>query len=378
MADEPVRNNWDHVLLMVVLSLVGLGLVMVLSSSTFLAEKRFGDPYYFFRPQVAYALFGLLLMIVVKHIPYHWFCRAAYPLLLGTILMLVLVLIPGVGHKVGGAFRWLRLGGLSFQPSELSKLALVVYLAYSLAAKREKIKMFAYGVFPHLVILGVLVALVVAEPDLGSAVLLSLLAAFMFFVSGVRLSYLISLGLMTIPAVYWLIISSPYRLKRITAFISPWDDPLGTGYHIIHSYLAFASGGLTGMGPGGGQQKLFFLPEPHTDFIFSVVGEELGFVGVACVAALFLILVWRGIQIALNAYDLEGSYLALGIILIIGLQAFLNMCVVVGLLPTKGLILPFFSYGGSSMIVNFICMGILLNVAGKRKPTPAKNGRRRD
>jgi cell division protein FtsW len=175
------------------------------------------------------------------------------------------------------------------------------------------------------------------------------------------------LGFLTIPAIAYMIIQSPFRLKRMAAFAAPWDDPLGAGYHIIHSFLAFASGGLTGLGPGAGRQKQLFLPEPHTDFIFSVVGEELGFVGVVVVAALFLVLIWRGLRAAMNAYDLQGSYLALGLTLLIGLQAFMNMSVVLGLLPTKGLALPFFSYGGSAMLVNFAAIGILLNVSGPRR-----------
>jgi len=368
MKDEKVQvQNWDYILLLVTLSLLGTGLVMVLSSSYMLAQQRFGDGYYFFRPQVAYALLGLAVMLIVKQIPYQFFTRMAYPLLLASMAGLVLVLIPEFGHRVGGANRWLRIGGLSFQPSELAKMALVVYLAYSLAAKREKIKDFSVGLFPHLVVLGALFVLVLAEPDLGSAVILGLLALILLFVAGVRFSYLLSLLLLSVPVVYLLIIRSPYRLKRITAFLSPWDDPLGSCYHIIHSFFAFASGGLTGLGPGGGRQKLFFLPEPHTDFIFSVVGVSLGNEGVAFVALLFLILVARGVHIALNAYELEGTYLALGLTLVIGLQAFLNMAVVVGLLPTKGLILPFFSYGGSAMLVNFACLGMIFNVFSQGK-----------
>jgi cell division protein FtsW len=373
MAEETtLRQDWDYVLLLVTLSLVGLGLVMVLSASSMLAQERFDDPYHFFRPQLVYAILGLTIMFITKHIRYQWLCRSSYLFLLITIAALILVLIPGIGYRAGGASRWLRFAGLSFQPSELAKLTLVIYLAYSLAAKREKIKQFSYGLVPHLVVLGILVMLVVAEPDLGSAVILTLIALIMFFVAGVRVSYLISLGLMVLPVVYLLIVRSPYRLKRITAYLSPWDDPLGSGYHIIHSFFAFASGGLTGMGPGAGRQKLFYLPECHTDFIFSVVGEELGFIGVTLVAILFLILVWRGVSVALNAYEIEGTYLALGLTLVIGLQAFMNMAVVVGLLPTKGLILPFFSYGGSSMVVNFACLGVILNVASQGRSEPPK------
>jgi cell division protein FtsW len=375
--DVKAKARWDYPLLLVSLCLVGLGLVMVFSASSMLAEKRFGDPYYFFRPQVIYAGLGLALMLLIRRIPYQFFLRCAYPLLFLTIAALILVLIPGVGHQAGGAYRWLRLAGVSFQPSEAAKMVLVIYLAYSLAAKQERIKAFAYGLFPHLVVLGVFMGLCLMEPDLGAAVIMAGIAVFMFFVAGVRLLHLLGLAALAAPLVFLLIVQSPYRLKRIAAFIAPWEDPLGSGYHIIHSFMAFASGGWTGLGPGGGRQKLFFLPEPHTDFIFAVVGEELGFVGVVCVALLFLILVWRGIHVALNAYELQGAYLALGLTMIIGLQAFTNMAVVVGLLPTKGLILPFFSYGGSAMVVNFACLGVIMNIAGQDREDVVKAGKSR-
>lgn len=366
--------RWDYLLLLVTLCLVGIGLVMVLSSSSMLGEKNFGDPYHYFRPQVMYALLGLMIMLLCRNIPYQILCRLSFLILVGTLTLLVLVLVPAIGHEAGGASRWLRLGFFSIQPSELAKLVLVLYLARSLTMKREEIKSFTRGLLPLLVVLGSMVGLVLLEPDLGAAVVLVLLALFMFFVGGIRLSFLISLMVMALPAVYYLIIRSPYRMRRIAAFLTPWDDPLGTGYHIIHSYMAFASGGLTGTGPGGGHQKLFFLPEPHTDFIFSVVGEELGFIGVVFVALLFLILVWRGLSVALNAYEIQGTYLALGLTLIIGIQAFMNMGVVVGLLPTKGLILPFFSYGGSAMVVSFASIGILLNIAGQGRSVALPDG----
>ena len=375
MAQEPQKQSWDYLLLLVSVSLLGLGLVMVLSASSALAQQRYNDPYFFFRPQLFAAMLGLIIMLVTKNIPYQWYCRTAYLFLFTTLALLILVFVPGIGHKAGGANRWVRLLGVSFQPSELAKLSLVIYLSYSLAAKHDKIKTLAYGLVPHLVVLGILVGLVIVEPDLGSAAIMVLIAFIMFFVAGVPISYLATLVLAAVPLLYVAIAHSPYRLKRITAFISPWDDPLGTGYHIIHSFMAFASGGLTGLGPGAGQQKLFFLPEPHTDFIFSVVGEELGFVGVAFVAVLFLILIGRGISVALNAYDIQGTYLSLGMTLIIGLQAFMNMAVVVGLLPTKGLILPFFSYGGSAMLVNFACLGIIMSVATQGRSESVKKAR---
>ena len=378
MAQEQPKQNWDYILLLVSVSLVGLGLVMVLSASSALAQQRYQDPYYFFRPQLLYAMLGVAVMLVTKNIPYQWYCRSAYLFLFTTLILLVLVFVPGIGYKAGGANRWVRLVAFSFQPSELAKLSLVIYLSYSLAAKHDRIKTLAYGLVPHLMVLAVLVGLVIIEPDLGSAATMVLIAFIMFFVAGVPISYLGALVVAAVPLLYVAIVHSPYRLKRITAFISPWDDPLGTGYHIIHSFMAFASGGLTGLGPGAGQQKLFFLPEPHTDFIFSVVGEELGFVGVAVIALLFLVLVGRGISVALNAYEIQGTYLSLGMTLIIGLQAFMNMAVVVGLLPTKGLILPFFSYGGSAMLVNFACLGIIMSVATQGRGETVKKAKVRN
>ena len=252
-------------------------------------------------------------------------------------------------------------------PSEFAKFALVVFLVRSMAAKQDRIKSFAYGLAPHLIILGLLAGLVVFEPDLGTALTLVTVAMVMLFVGGVRFSYLLSLLGLLVPVVILFVMKNGYQLKRVSTFFAPWDDPLGAGYHIIHSFYAFALGGFSGVGPGAGMQKLFFLPEPHTDFIFAVVGEELGFIGAAAVTLLFLCLIWRGVVIALNAYDLEGTYLALGLTTLIGVQAFINMYVVTGLLPTKGLTLPFFSSGGSSLIMNFICVGIIMNIASQKR-----------
>jgi len=367
MAPKEKVVSWDYILLLSTLILVGLGMVMVYSASSFVAEKNYGEASYFFRHQVFFAVLGLTMMLVLKNVPYQIFCRFSYFWLLLAVIGLVLVFIPGIRREVGGASRWISIGMVRGQPSEFAKFALVAFLAYSMAAKQERIKDFAYGLLPHLVVLGVLVGLILFEPDLGTAVTLAAITVIMLFVAGVRVSYLFSLFCLSLPVLAALILTQGYRMKRIVAFISPWEDPLNAGYHIIHSFYAFGSGGLTGTGPGAGRQKLFFLPEPHTDFIFSVVGEELGFIGVVIISLLFLVLVWRGIAIALNAHELQGSYLALGLSLIIGVQAFMNMYVVVGLLPTKGLALPFISYGGSSLIMNLACVGVLMNVAAQSK-----------
>jgi len=367
MVEKENAGQWDYILLLTTLLLVGGGLVMVLSASSFLAEKRFNDAYFFFKPQVVYVFLGLAMMMILKNIPYQFFCRLSYLWFVIAVAGLILVFIPGVGREVSGASRWVRLGFFSGQPSEFAKFALVTLLASSLAAKREKIKSFSHGLVPHLIMVGILSGLIVVEPDLGTAVTLIVIAMILLFAAGVRISYLLSLMGLAVPVIALLIMRHGYQLKRIAAFLAPWDDPFGAGYHIIHSFYSFSLGGLTGVGPGSGREKLFFLPEPHTDFIFSVVGEELGFIGVTVISLLFIFLVWRGIVIALNAYDLEGTYLALGLTLIIGVQAFFNMYVVTGLLPTKGLTLPFFSYGGSSLVMNFVCVGIMMNIASQGK-----------
>lgn len=366
-AENEVTQSWDYILLLTTLILAGLGLVMVLSASSFVASKRFGDAYFFFKPQVVFVLGGIGVMLIMKNIPYQIICRLSYLWLGIAFVGLILVFIPGVGHSAGGASRWIRFSFISGQPSEYAKLALVIFLAMSLAAKREKIKTFAYGFVPHLIILGLLSLLIVLEPDLGGTITLVAIAMLLFYVAGVRLVYILGLALTVLPIAGFLIMSHGYQFRRMLAFMAPWKDPLGKGYHIIHSFYAFALGGIAGVGPGAGKQKLFFLPEPHTDFIFSVVGEEFGFIGVLITSMLFIFIIWRGITIALNAYELQGSYLALGLTCIIGVQAFMNMYVATGLLPTKGLPLPFLSYGGSSLLLNFICVGILLNVASQER-----------
>jgi cell division protein FtsW len=353
----------DPLLLLSALALAGIGLFMVYSASSALAAKRYLDEAYFFKSQLLHVMAGLLVMGLLASLDYRRLERAAYYLLLGVLLPLLLVLLPGVGHEAGGATRWLRIGPLSIQPAEFAKLALVVYLAYSLSVHSDQIKSFSRGLLPHLGVAVVMIIPVLAEPDLGMSVILFALTVAMLFVAGARLVYLLGLLIAAAPLAYMLIVLFPYRFERLLTFWDPWADPNGAGFQIIHSFFALGSGGLTGAGLGASRQKLFYLPEPHTDFVFSVLGEELGLWGVLLVLALFLVLILRGLKVALEARELFGSYLALGATLIIGLQAFINAAVVMGLLPTKGLTLPFISYGGSSLVVNFACVGILLAVA---------------
>lgn len=361
-----VSDPW---ILICALALTGIGLVMVFSASSALAGKRYLDSAYFFKQQLVHLAVGLAVMAAIAINDYSRLRKLAYPAFLLVLIALILVLIPGVGHRAGGAARWLRWGSISMQPAEFAKVALLLYLAYALSEHADQIKSFTRGFLPPMLMASVLVLPIVVEPDLGMSITLFALTLVMLFVAGTRLIYLGAMALAAAPLLYFLIFKVSWRLERLLGFLQPWDDPLGRGYQIIHSFLALASGGLWGAGLGGSMQKLFYLPEPHTDFIFAVLGEELGLWGVTLVLSLFMLLIWRGVRTSLEARDLFGTYLALGATLIIGLQAFVNAAVVMGLLPTKGLTLPFISYGGSSLVVNFACVGILLSVAGHRRAT---------
>ena len=345
--------------------LVGLGLVFVYSSSSHLAAHRMGDSYFYLKRQAVFCVLGIGVMIFAKNIPCTLYSKVAYPLLLISICLLILLFFPGMGKKVGGACRWLRLGWFSVQPSEFAKFSLAVYVAWSMSKKGSFMTSFSRGLLPHLLVVGAFMFLIVLQPDLGMAVIIGCWVLMLLFVGGVGFLQLLSVLLLCVPVVLWLIWQADYRLKRWLAFIDPWDDPRGIGFQIIHSFLAFGSGGLFGVGLGNGKQKLFYLPEPHTDFAFSIVAEELGFLGVSVIIVLFSILIVRGIKVALNAPDLYSTYLALGLTCFIGLQVVVNMGVVMGLLPTKGLTLPLISYGGTSLVLNFLSIGVLLNISSR-------------
>ncbi len=357
------KGRFDYILLIVVLALVGIGIVMVYSTSAILAGDRFQDPYYFLKRQALYAGMGLALMILMMFFPYQVLRRAAYPLLLVSILALIAVLIPGIGVRAGGSMRWLRILSFTFQPSEFAKLSLVIFLAYFLAKKEEKIRSFSFGFLPTILISGLVIALVLKEPDFGTAFFLVVMVFLLLFLGGARVVYILGAILLATPVAYYLMTSAAYRYKRLMSFIRPWDDPTGTSFQIIQSFLSFGSGGLFGVGLGEGKQKLYFLPAPHTDFIFSIIGEEMGLIGDMVVVLLFFIFILRGMQIGYALEDRFASYLALGLTLMISLQAVINMGVVLGLLPTKGLTLPFISYGGTSLITNLGGVGILLRLS---------------
>jgi cell division protein FtsW len=365
---EPGRERgFDFIGLGLTLVLVLLGIVMVYSASSRLAAERYHNSFYFVQKQAAFAALGFLALAVFRYIPYQLYRRWIYWIMGASALSLMLVLIPGLGTRVGGASRWFRLGGISFQPAEFSKLVLILFLAYSMTKKQAVMKSLSKGFIFHLGVVLFFVGLVLAEPDLGMAISILMITGILLFVGGVRLKHL-SLSLFSvIPLAYFLVWQVPYRRARVLSYLNPWGDPLGSGFHLIHSFYAFGSGGLTGQGLGESHQKLFYLPEPHTDFIFSIIAEELGFLGVLAVALLFLFFMVRGLRAALKGRDLFGLYLAAGITIMISLQAFINMLVVMGLLPTKGLTLPFISYGGTSLLLNLICIGILMNISAQHK-----------
>lgn len=359
------RARFDNILLVSTLVLVGTGIVMVYSASAIMALDRFNDEYFFLKKQVLFALLGILVMVVVTRINHQFYRKIVYVILGISFVSLIVVLLPGIGTKVGGSTRWLKIGGFSIQPSEFAKLALIIYLAYSLAKKEKDIKRFSIGIFPHLIITGIMLSLIIKQPDMGTAVCIGLVVFILLFAAGIRLSHLSLTFLLAAPVVYFLIANIGYRRQRILAYLNPWEYPTDSGFQLIQSWYAFGSGGILGQGLGDGKQKLFFLPEPHTDFVFSVIGEELGLIGVLLVLLVFFIFVYRGIRIAIRASDLFSTYLALGITTLVGLQATIHMGVTMGLLPTKGIPLPFISYGGSSLLTNLIGLGILLNISSQ-------------
>ena len=354
--------NADRVLIVTTLLLLASGVVMIYSTSFIVAMQRFGDQYFFVKKHLAFASIGLIFFVAATRINHDIYRRLAYPILACAVVLLCLLFVPGIGHKVGGATRWLKLGPLSFQPSEGAKLAVIVFLAYSLSSKGDRIKSFSVGYLPNILIPGVVIALVMAEPDFGTAVTLAVIVLVMNFLAGVRPSHLLATLVAVIPALYLVVMSFPYMTRRIRIFLDPWKDPDGAGFQTIQSYIAFGSGGVWGTGLGEGKQKLFYLPEAHTDFIFSVIGEELGLVGVTAVIALYMVILGCGVKVALGARTLFGTYLALGLTFMISLQAAINMAVVMGILPPKGLPLPFISYGGTSLVVSMVAVGIILNV----------------
>jgi cell division protein FtsW len=352
----------DSVLFAVSVALMGLGLVIVWSASSALARETYGNAYHFLVRQIVWAALGLVGMAAAMRLDYRKLRQptVVYALVAGTTVLLIVVLfLPALNES----HRWIRLGALSFQPSELAKLAIVVFLAYHLERRGERVNEFLPSLFPALLLLGWFAFLIFIQPDLGTAATLTLIGCVMLFVAGVRLRYFGALAVPGLAVLYQAVMVAAYRRDRIEAFLNPYSDPRGSGYQIIQSLIAVGTGGVTGTGLMEGRQKLFYLPYPYSDFIFAVIGEELGLIGAAAVVAGFVLFLWRGIRAAWLAPDDFGMYLAAGLTLAIVLQAFINLSVVLGLLPAKGIPLPFISAGGTSLVLTLLGLGVVLNVS---------------
>jgi cell division protein FtsW len=367
----------DVTLAATLVGLIAFGVVMVYSASAVYANNMFGNGYHFLVRQAVFAALSFVVLVIFTRVDLALLRRSTYPVLLLAILLMVAVAL-GFGRSAGGATRWLALGPVNVQPAELAKLAMIMWLAHSLTKKSNRVRTFSIGFLPHVLVAGLLMLLCLAQPDFGSAVMIALLTFVVLFAAGAKAGYLLGCVLLALPVGYAAIASSPYRMRRIQAFLEPFEHRQGAGYQITESLMSFGSGGWTGVGLGDGRQKLLFLPEAHTDFISAIVGEELGFIGVTLLCAAFAWLVFRGLRSAWRAEDEYAGYLAAGMTLFIGLQAFTNLAVAMGLLPTKGLALPFVSYGGSSLIVNAAAAGMILNTSrfGRSRdaedPTQAK------
>lgn len=369
----------DHLLLVLTLLLVAVGIVMVYSSSVIVAQERYHTSSFFLKRHLFRALLGLLALAVMMRIDYHrWEGLAGFGMLL-SLMLLSLVLLPRIGlngHQSDSQVsRHISLPMLRFQPSELVKLVMVFYLARQLTRKEKLIGDFKQGLLPSICVIGISLLLIVLEPDLGTAIVIGLLAITMFLVAGVRWLHLLALGTVGLAGAAAFVLSAPYRMRRVLTFLDPTWDPGGASYQLRQSLISLGSGGVMGVGLGNSRQKLLFLPEPHTDFVFSILGEELGFIGVVIILSLFLLLAWRGIRAARQAGDRFGFLLGVGITASIFINMAVNVAVVASLCPTTGLPLPFISYGGSSLLMNLIGMGVLINISrghARKKPPWAR------
>lgn len=358
-----VRSAPDPWILIATLLLLTIGVVMVYSASAVLAFREFGDYGYYLKRQLVFAVLGIIAMYFTMNVDYWVWKKLAKPGLIVCFGLLVIVLIPGIGVIRGGARSWLGIGSLGIQPSEFMKLGMIVFMAKLLSDEQSGITRFTKGLLPPLGIMGAAFGLIMLQPDLGSGAVLVGATMIIIYTAGARISHLAMLGMVGVAGFVGLIASAPYRLKRITGFLDPWQDPLGTGYQIIQSLYAIGPGGLVGLGLGMSRQKYSYLPEPQTDFIFSIISEELGFIGGAVVLLLFMLLVWRGMRAAITAPDTFGSLLAVGIVGMIAVQVVINIGVVIGMFPVTGITLPLISAGGSSLTLMLTALGVLLNIS---------------
>ena len=357
------KSTPDFILIMVTLTLLAIGLVMVYSASAVWADYKFDDSFFFAKRQVLFAGVGLFAMFFIMNVEYWTWRKWSKIIIIVCFVLLVLVLVPGIGVLRNGSRSWIGVGAFSIQPSEFMKLAMIAFLAKYLSENQKYITSFRKGVPPALLLVFTAFGMIMLQPDLGTGTVMVGTSVVMIFISGARIKHFVGLGMIGLLGFVGLVISAPYRIKRITSFLDPWQDPLNSGFQIIQSLYAIGPGGLFGLGLGQSRQKFFYLPEPQNDFIFAILAEELGFIGGTLVLILFSLILWRGIRIALGAPDLFGSFLALGIVSMIAIQVMINVGVVTGLMPVTGITLPFLSYGGSSLTLMLMAVGVLLNIS---------------
>jgi cell division protein FtsW len=354
-------KSW-HFVIYIAIALLGFSIVTVFSTDT----TGFGSNInsYQFLKHLLWILIGSVLLAIMTKVDYHYLQKLSIPILVISFILLLLVMIPGIGTVTNGARRWIRFGNiLGIQPSEFSKLAIIIFISSYIAKNQDRMYEFKRGYLLPFMIVGVTSALVIKEPDFGTSVFIIILSLIMLIVGGTRIIFILLTFMASAPFIYEMLFDNSYKETRMTAFLNPWEDPAGAGYHIIQSWIALGSGGITGLGIGGSKQKLFFLPESSSDFIFTIIGEEFGFIGVMVIICLFLLLIWQGLKIAHEARDILGFFLGFGITVMFGLQAIINIAVVSGSLPTKGIPLPLVSSGGSSLLFSMIGIGILINIA---------------
>jgi cell division protein FtsW len=357
------KSTPDFILIIVTLTLLAVGLIMVYSASAVWADYKFDDSFFFAKRQLLFAAVGVFAMFFIMNVEYWTWKNWAKVLIIICFVLLVLVLIPGIGVLRNGSRSWIGVGAFSIQPSEFMKLAMIAFLAKYLSENQKYITSFRKGVLPSLLLVFTAFGMIMLQPDLGTGTVMVGTCVVMIFISGARVMHFAWMGLAGLAGFAALVVSAPYRIKRITSFLDPWEDPLNSGFQIIQSLYAIGPGGLFGLGLGESRQKFFYLPEPQNDFIFAILAEELGFIGGTFVLLLFALILWRGIRIALGAPDLFGSFLAVGIVSMIAIQVMINVGVVTGLMPVTGITLPFLSYGGSSLTLMLMAVGVLLNIS---------------
>lgn len=353
----------DYKLLIAVVFLSIFGIVMIFSSSCVWAEYKFDDKFKYLKLQSLFFIIGIVLTLIISKVDYRYYLKKANKLLIICFFLLILVLIPGIGTTRNGSRSWFGIGGFGIQPSEFMKLSIIIFVSKYLTNFPKDIKNIKKGVLPLLTLTFIVFGLIMLQPDLGTGAIILMTVIGLLFVSGVNMKFFSKIGVIGFVGLVILILAAPYRIKRIFAFVNPWSDPLGTGFQTIQSLYAIGPGGLLGMGLGNSIQKHFYLPEPQTDFIFSIISEELGILGIILVSGLFLFIIYRCVKISLNCNDPFGKYLSFGIVFQLTFQTLLNLSVVVGLVPVTGVTLPFLSYGGSSLIITLASMGIILNIS---------------